>query len=99
MDIATLIGLVGAMVIVMAAIFVGGDPGGFLDPASVLIVIGGSVFVVLSKFSLQQFLGAFKVAIKAFKFKLPATDALIEEILEVSRIARKDGFQIGRAHV
>ena len=92
MDLATLIGLVGAMAIVMAAIFVGGDPGGFLDPASVLIVLGGSVFVVLSKFSLQQFLGAFKVAIKAFKFKLPATDALIEEIMEVSRIARKDGF-------
>jgi len=92
LDLATLIGLVGAMAIVMVAIFLGADPGGFIDPASILIVIGGSVFVVLSKFSLQQFLGAFKVALKAFKFKLPATDALIEEILEVSRIARKDGF-------
>ena len=92
MDLATLIGLVGAMAIVMVAIFLGADPGGFIDPASILIVIGGSVFVVLSKFSLQQFLGAFKVALKAFKFKLPATDALIEEILEVSRIARKEGF-------
>lgn len=65
MDRATLIGLIGAMAIVMAAIFLGADPGGFLDPASVLIVVGGSVFVVLSKFSLQQFLGAFKVAVKA----------------------------------
>ena len=37
------------MAIVMAAIILGADPGGFLDPASVLIVIGGSVFVVLSK--------------------------------------------------
>ena len=60
MDLATLIGLVGAMAIVMVAIFLGADPGGFLDPASVLIVIGGSVFVVLSKFSLQQFLGRSK---------------------------------------
>jgi len=60
LDLATLIGLIGligAMAIVMAAIILGADPGGFLDPASVLIVIGGSVFVVLSKFSLQQFLG------------------------------------------
>ncbi|MDO8273983.1 MAG: hypothetical protein Q7T22_00450, partial [Serpentinimonas sp.] len=39
-----------------------------------------------------QFLGAFKVAINAFKFMLPATDTLIEEIMEVSRIARKEGF-------
>ncbi|MDO9610999.1 MAG: hypothetical protein Q7J33_03985 [Serpentinimonas sp.] len=92
MDLATLIGLVGAMAVVMAAIFLGADPGGFIEPASILIVIGGSTFVVLSKFSLQQFLGAFKVAIKAFKFKLPATDTLIEEIMEVSRIARKEGF-------
>lgn len=92
MDLATLIGLVGALAIVLAAILIGASPGGFIDPASVLIVVGGSLFVVMSKFSLQQFLGAIKVAIKAFKFKLPTTEALIEEIMEVARIARKEGF-------
>jgi len=92
LDLATLIGLIGALAIVAAAILMGAAPGTFVDTISVLIVVGGSLFVVLSKFTLQQFLGAFKVAAKAFKFKLPSTEELIEEIMEVARIARKEGF-------
>ncbi len=92
MDLATLIGLVGSMGIVVSAIVLGASAMIFLNAPSLLIVLGGSLFVVLSKFSLQQFLGAFKVASKAFSFKLPATDALIEEVLEVARIARKEGM-------
>ena len=92
MDLATLIGLIGSLAIVIAAILLGSSPGMFISPASLLIVVGGSLFVVLSKFTLQQFLGAIKVAAKAFKFKLPTTEELIEEIMEVARIARKEGF-------
>lgn len=92
MDIATLLGILGALVIVGSAILLGSSPGMFVSPASILIVLGGSLFVVLSKFTLQQFLGAIKVGIKAFNFKLPTTDALIDEVMEVARIARKDGF-------
>lgn len=92
MDLATLIGLIGSLGIVLAAILLGAAPGTFADAASFLIVVGGGLFVVLSKFTLQQFMGAIKVAAKAFKFKLPATEELIEEIMEVVRIARKEGF-------
>jgi chemotaxis protein MotA len=91
-DIATLIGMLGGLGIVVSAVVLGGSALVFLDPASALIVLGGSTFVVLSKFSLHQFLGAFKVAAKAFSFKLPTTEALIEEILEVANIARKEGI-------
>lgn len=92
MDLATLIGLIGSLGIVLVAILLGAAPGTFADAASFLIVVGGGLFVVLSKFTLQQFLGAIKVAAKAFKFKLPSTEELIEEIMEVVRIARKEGF-------
>ncbi|MDV7397357.1 hypothetical protein RZS08_38505, partial [Arthrospira platensis SPKY1] len=67
LDLATLIGLIGSLAIVIAAILLGSSPGMFISPASILIVFGGSLFVVLSKFTLQQFLGAIKVAAKAFK--------------------------------
>ena len=55
MDIATLIGLVGAMVLISGSIVLGASPLIFLNVPSLLIVVGGSVFVVLAKFSLQQF--------------------------------------------
>ena len=54
MDLATLIGMLGAIGFVVMAMVLGsaGDVGMFADLVSVLIVFGGSIFVVLSKFTL-----------------------------------------------
>ncbi|CAM5328191.1 flagellar motor protein PomA [Thauera mechernichensis] len=92
MDLATLIGLLGSLGIVVSAIVLGASAMIFLNGPSLLIVVGGSLFVVLSKFTLQQFLGAFKVAAKAFKFRLPDTEEVIKEVMEVAQVARKEGM-------
>ncbi len=91
MDFATLIGLVGAIVLIASAVILGVSPDVFVNGPSLLIVIGGSALVVLAKFSFSQFLGAFGAAARAFKFKLPETQAAIEELVEVAQIARKEG--------
>lgn len=94
MDLATLIGMVGAIGFVVMAMIIGsaGDPGMFGDLVSVLIVVGGSVFVVLSKFPLAGFLGAGKAAVKAFMFKIEAPEELIEKAVQLGDSARKGGF-------
>lgn len=91
MDFATLIGLVGAIVLIASAVILGVSPDVFLNAASLLIVVGGTMLVVLAKFSIPQFLGAFKAAARAFKFKLPETQASIEELVDVANVARKQG--------
>ncbi len=91
MDLATLIGLLGAFGIIIAAIVVGGSPIIFVNLPSVFIVVGGSLFAVLMKFQLGQFLGAFKIAMKAFVNKGEDASALIQEGLELATIARKEG--------
>ena len=70
MDLATLIGLIGALVIVVMAMVTGGDVLIFVNVPSLLIVFGGTIFAVMAKYSLGQFLGAMKVMGKSFKFKL-----------------------------
>jgi len=90
-DLATLIGLAGATLLIASAVILGGSPAVFINPASLLIVVGGTMFVVLAKFSVSQFLGAFKAAARAFKFKLPETQASIEELVEIANVARKEG--------
>ena len=62
MDIATLVGMIGAIGFVIMAMIIGssGDPAMFADLVSVLIVVGGSIFVVIAKFTMGQFLGAGK---------------------------------------
>jgi chemotaxis protein MotA len=90
-DLATLIGLAGALVLIASAVILGASPDVFINGPSLLIVIAGSLLVVLAKFSLAQFFGAFSAAARAFKFKLPETQSAIEELVEVAQIARKEG--------
>jgi chemotaxis protein MotA len=90
-DFATLIGLVGAILLIASAVILGVSPSVFINPPSLLIVIGGTMLVVLAKFSFAQFLGAFKAAARAFKFKLPETQASIEELVDIANVARKEG--------
>lgn len=92
MDLATIVGLIGCWIIVIFAMVLGGDPAMFVNIPSLLIVVGGSIFAVLMKYELGQFLSAGKVAGKAFSFKLPKPDAMIDEIVELAGDARKNGL-------
>ena len=92
MDLATLIGLIGAFAIVIYAMVLGGDVGLFVNTPGLLIVGVGSIFTVLMKFGLNQFTGAFKVLVKAFKFKLDSPQELISEVVELADAARKGGL-------
>jgi chemotaxis protein MotA len=91
-DLASLVGLVGAFGIVVMAMILGGDLGMFLNIPSVLIVVVGSIFAVMMKFELGQFLGAVKVAAKAFSFKMSKPETIIEEVVELAGLARKGGL-------
>ncbi|MGR8920840.1 MAG: flagellar motor protein PomA, partial [Gammaproteobacteria bacterium] len=92
MDLATLLGLVGAVGIILMAIFTGGEIGMFINTPSLLVVVGGTVGAVMMKFTLGQFLGAFKVALRAFIFKLDKPEELIAQTVEMANEARKGGL-------
>ena len=92
MDLATLVGMLGAIGIVLAAILTGGSALVFVNIPSILIVLGGTVMVVMIKFSMGQFFGAFKVAMGAFFNKTDDPESLIEKIVELANVARKEGM-------
>jgi chemotaxis protein MotA len=91
-DLATIIGMLGAIGFVVMAMMQGGELGLFVNVPSILIVFCGSLFVVLSQYTLGQFFGAGKVAGKAFMFKIDTPDSQIEKIVEMADAARKGGF-------
>lgn len=84
MDLATLIGLIGGVASIIIAMVLGGSIMTYFDTTSVFIVIGGSTFVVLMKFTLGQFFGATKIASKAFMFKTDEPEDLIAKIVEMA---------------
>ena len=92
MDLATLIGLVGAFMTIGVAIVMGGAPTAFVDAPSMVIVLVGTILVTLMKFSLGQFLSATKVAMKAFFSKVPDSEELISKSVELANSARSSGL-------
>ena len=91
MDFATLVGLLGAIGIILAAMMLGGSVILFVNVPSLLIVVIGTMFAVLIKFPMGHFLGAFKIATKAFINKAEDPLKLIEEGVNLANIARKEG--------
>ena len=91
MDLATVVGIVGAIGFIVMAMMLGGDLGMFADVPSVLIVFCGSLFVVLSNFTMGQFFGIGKVMGKAFMFKIESPEELIQKSVEMADAARKGG--------
>lgn len=92
MDLATLIGLIGAFGIVLASIVVGGSAGTFVNMPSLAVVLGGTIMVTMMKFSLGKFLGATSIAVKAFLHKPTSPEDLIETSVDLAKTARQGGL-------
>jgi chemotaxis protein MotA len=93
MDIASLVGLILAMVLVVASIIAGGGTiAGFVDPASVLVVFGGATAAVLISFPLKNFLSMFGVMKKVFTWKLDPVQDIIDQLVSLAETARRDGL-------
>ena len=92
MDIASLIGLIGAVGMIIGAMVSGGGIGPFIDTPSILIVFGGTMFAVMYTAPLPVFLGSFGVMAKAFLPPVKKMDQLVERMAELAAIARKDGM-------
>lgn len=92
MDLATLLGLVIAWGLIIATIALGSGALVFINAPSLMIVLGGTIAVVLMRFTIGQFIGSIKTAMKAFLYKAESPDELITSVVELAGIARKEGL-------
>jgi chemotaxis protein MotA len=91
-DLATLIGAIAAWALIIATIALGSGALVFINAPSIMIVLGGTFAVVMMRFTLSQFLGAFKTAGKAFSHKGESAEELIAAVVELATVARKEGL-------
>ena len=93
MDIASLVGLLFASALIVYPMATGAGLGAFADPASVQIVLGGSLMVLLMRSQLSDFITMWaQVFAKIFIAKVDDPKELIEQITELANIVRKDGM-------
>jgi chemotaxis protein MotA len=91
-DIATLVGLVGVTLLLAYAAILSGGLAMFFDVPSLMIVVGGSFFVVMAKFGMAQFLGAAAVAGHALRVRSLLPTSLIQELVSLADVARRGGL-------
>lgn len=92
MDLATLIGFLGAIGMILGAMLFAGGLGPFVDIPSILIVFGGTAFAVLSTTGMALYVSSFKAIGRMFKPLPLRMDALVKQMTELATIARKDGM-------
>lgn len=91
MDLATIIGLIAGFGLITSAIILGGDALAFINPPSILIVIGGTIAVTSMCFTLKEMAGSLGVIGKTFFYSSLDTSDAAMQVLEISEMARKKG--------
>ena len=92
MDIATFFGIVFGMVMILLAILTSGNLNLYVDPASILIVVGGTFAATLVSFPLMKVRGVFGVVKNAFTWKSVSPLETVHLLVEFAERARREGI-------
>jgi chemotaxis protein MotA len=98
MDIATVVGLIAGIGLVITAILMGGEPGVFINIPSILIVGGGTIAATLINYPLSDVLSVLSTLRNAFFHKTVTPDTLIKKLVGFATIARREGILALESH-
>jgi chemotaxis protein MotA len=93
MDIATILGLIGAAAVIVVLILIdGGNFAQYYDKHAVIIIFGGSAVATMTRFPLGVIMHGLPMGFKAALAmpKISPRD-LVEEIAQIADVARKQG--------
>ncbi|MFQ5579231.1 MAG: motility protein A [Nitrospiria bacterium] len=91
MDLATLLGLVSAIGLLLFGILSGGTLLIFWDAASCAIVVGGTIGVTLINYPLKDVLGVIGVVKNVFLHSLQSAGELVSTLVDLATKTRKGG--------
>jgi chemotaxis protein MotA len=93
MDIASVIGVICAVLLIIGSILMGTAPfTAFIDIPSMLVVCGGSIAAGLICFPLRTMIGSPKVILKTVLNKSEDKLKLIKQLVALAETARRDGL-------
>ncbi|QTX31660.1 flagellar FlbD family protein [Aminithiophilus ramosus] len=91
-DLATLIGLLLAVILVIGGIVVGGEPGAFVNFPSLLVTVGGTFGATIMANPMERIRGVGKVLRRAFFAESPDLIGLVQTLVSFAEKARREGL-------
>ncbi len=93
MDIATIIGIVGGIVVIVVSILLDGDIGSFVNVPGIAIVFGGTLYATLVKFPMKDFVASLKIGFSvALKNSQNDPRYIYDKSIEMAGLVRKGGL-------
>ncbi len=95
MEKSTPLGLLIGFSMMVGVLFVGESDVAlmeFVDPPAIMMVFGGALAVVMVGFPLHQVLRVFRVVRKLFVHRADDPEEVIDQIVEMAEVARKNGL-------
>lgn len=92
LDLATIFGLIIGFIFVALAIVMGGDVAGFINPPSLLIVLGGTFAITTVSFNIPEIIRAQRIILRMLVHKLPDASEEARRMVELAQKARVNGI-------
>jgi len=93
MNMGTLVGVLGALAMVVSSILMSGNSmGAFIDIPSLALVLIGSYFALMVAYSLTDSLGVFAAISLTFKQPMFNSQGIIQKMVSFSEKARREGL-------
>jgi chemotaxis protein MotA len=91
-DLATILGIITGISLIVWSIFLGGDARIFLNLPSAMITFGGAIAATLISFQFKEIIGVMSVVRKAFFSHKVYPSSVIDQILLLGKKARREGL-------
>jgi len=98
MDLASLVGIVSGLSLIISAIVLGGDLHNFWNLPGLMIVVGGTTAATLLTFPFRDVLSAFRAAHTVFRSVKTDPNDVVSTMLRLSHVSRRKGL-LGLADV
>ena len=92
MDIATIVGVILGLMLILAAVLLGGSIGAYIDVPSAVMVIGGGIAATVASFPLAHLLKFPKVFAQTLRTESTDPRSLIRDMVRFAEVARRDGI-------
>jgi chemotaxis protein MotA len=92
MDLASLIGIISGIGLIVSAIILGGEVHNFMNVPGAMIVLGGTMAATLLTFQFRDVLTAFKSAYFVFSSPKQDSQELINTMIRLGTVSRRKGL-------
>lgn len=92
MDIATLLGMIVGLSLVIGAIVIGGAVDVFVNVPGMMIVIGGTLAAIMVAFPFEEVVQAMVAGLKMFGSRKTRTRDVVNIMVKVAEISRREGL-------